>query len=234
MNNYLLASTAHLCVSGGHVVILDLISGKYLGVPTIEAARLGGWVRGWPIAAACGRDTASNPPEVLERLRDQGLLTTDPSLGKSAEPVMREIRDTWYAALWPRVAKPIRLRHLVRMVWAVLFAVGAMRWLRLDRIIRRAQRRKLYSAPARIDTERVAALLQIYRGLRPFFYSTEQRCMFHCMALAEFLAGFGVYPDWVFGVRIAPFQAHCWLELDGVSLTDPPLTLDRMTPIMAV
>lgn len=234
MNVYLLARTAHLCVLGEHVVILDLRSGRYLGLPQEESATLGAWVQGWPIAPVSVESADGNPPAALRHLCDHGLLTTDPSLGKSAEPVRRSVRNTAYQKDRPAVAARIRIHHVVRMAWAIFFCVCAKRWMRLDRIVERVRRRKERGAAVIVSKEREAELLRIYHSLRPFFYSTSQRCMLHCMALSEFLAGFGVYPEWVFGVRTKPFQAHCWLDRDGDSLTDSPLNVDRMTPIMIV
>lgn len=234
MRSYLLSRTAYLCVSGGQLVILDLRSGKYLGLPPREAVELGAWVEGWPLGSMHNESLGGELPTALRRLTDHGLLTTDPSKGKSAEPVSKRLLDTSYMEDYSTVSVRIRVHHLVRMAWAVLVAACAKRYMRIDRIVGRAYRRKQRAVSKPADADREAELLRIFHSLRPLFYSPHNRCMFHCMALAEFLAGYGVYPDWVFGVRVAPFQAHCWLERDGTSLTDAPLNLDRMTPIMIV
>ena len=42
-------------------------------------------------------------------------------------------------------------------------------------------------------------------------------CLFHSFFLLHFLAEYGIKADWVFGVRLFPFSAHCWIA-DGSQL----------------
>ena len=53
-------------------------------------------------------------------------------------------------------------------------------------------------------------------------------------ALIEFLAGDGVAADWVFGVRAQPFQAHCWVEVGTLLLSDALECIRGFTPILRV
>ncbi len=49
MQPYLLAPHVYPCVSGQHVVLMDLERDKYVAV--VPAHRLAAWVRGWPVGS---------------------------------------------------------------------------------------------------------------------------------------------------------------------------------------
>jgi len=77
-------------------------------------------------------------------------------------------------------------------------------------------------------------LVAAFSTLRPFFFSAKDACLFDALSLSEFLAGYGFFPRWVFGVQSRPFGAHCWLQLNGVVLNDSVDHVKRYTPIMVV
>ncbi|MFL6603958.1 MAG: lasso peptide biosynthesis B2 protein [Steroidobacteraceae bacterium] len=87
-------------------------------------------------------------------------------------------------------------------------------------------------APA-FDFERAHLLTSVFNSLRLFFPRPYQ-CLFDSLALINFLARFKLYPDWVFGVIAEPFDAHCWVQADGVVLNDTIERVSAFTPIMCV
>lgn len=60
------------------------------------------------------------------------------------------------------------------------------------------------------------------------------KCLLRSFALRRFLRRHGHDAAWIFGVRIWPFHAHCWLQSGGVVLDDHPDRLRAYTPILAV
>ena len=79
---------------------------------------------------------------------------------------------------------------------------------------------------------RAASLALQFDRLRPYFpYSG--RCLPSSIMLLAFLRRHGIEADWVFGVRTFPFDAHCWVELDGVVLNDVLEHVGWFTPIAA-
>ena len=52
--------------------------------------------------------------------------------------------------------------------------------------------------------------------------------------MIHFLAKYGIYPNWVFGVRLHPFEAHCWVEDESLLYNDQFSRTDGFTPIMKV
>ncbi|MGH8032381.1 MAG: lasso peptide biosynthesis B2 protein [Luteimonas sp.] len=223
---------AHVCIAGDYVVILDTASGKYLGIAIAEARGIGPWVVGWPLSDGV-TDGESMPP-LVRRLLQQGVMTTDASAGQAAVPVSVRMRDVWLGDRRAQTAPALQLAHVGRFLRAVLVAAVSLRCLSLERILSRARRRKRQHRSQAIDPDQLTQLMTVYGRLRPFLYGTENACMLHCMAVLEFLAPYGIVPDWVIGVRAHPFCAHSWLQVDEQVLTDSPLHVCRMTPILFI
>jgi hypothetical protein len=59
-------------------------------------------------------------------------------------------------------------------------------------------------------------------------------CLFDSLALIHFLAQYGLYPDWVFGVSADPFEAHCWVQAGQVVLNDTVERVSAFTPILTI
>lgn len=76
-------------------------------------------------------------------------------------------------------------------------------------------------------------LVSIFHALRPF-YVRRYRCLFDSLCLIEFLATFGHFPQWVFGVKAAPFGAHCWVQKDRCVLNEHVECVRSFTQILVV
>jgi hypothetical protein len=79
-------------------------------------------------------------------------------------------------------------------------------------------------------TERTAQFL----SLAPFLFTTKDACLFRSLFLMRFLAGHGITATWTFGVRLAPFGAHCWVEYDGAVLNDHLEHVGGFAPILTI
>jgi hypothetical protein len=77
-------------------------------------------------------------------------------------------------------------------------------------------------------------LVRVFDWLRPLAFHRQDTCLLYTLSLLEFLAYHRVFPDWVFGVSVAPFKAHCWLQDGELLLTDTPFNTGTLTPIMVV
>ncbi len=59
----------------------------------------------------------------------------------------------------------------------------------------------------------------------------EGACLIRSALLVRYLSLKGLHADWVFGVRMWPFSAHCWVQIDDVCLNDDPERLIGFSPI---
>ena len=59
-------------------------------------------------------------------------------------------------------------------------------------------------------------------------------CLTDSLALASFLSRRSVSWQLVFGVKLDPFAAHCWLQDDGAVLNDAADSVSTFTPILVI
>lgn len=65
-------------------------------------------------------------------------------------------------------------------------------------------------------------------------FGNADKCLARSIALFEHLCAFGIRPTLVAGVRIAPFTAHCWVQLDGALLNDEIDNVRVFQPILVI
>lgn len=59
----------------------------------------------------------------------------------------------------------------------------------------------------------------------------DGECLVRSALLMRFLQLRGLGADWVFGVRLWPFTAHCWVQVGDICLNDDVERLTSYTPI---
>lgn len=77
---------------------------------------------------------------------------------------------------------------------------------------------------------RVAEAARAFWQMAPWL-PIEGECLVRSALLMRFLNQRGLEADWVFGVRLWPFMAHCWVQLDDLCLNDDVERLTAYTPI---
>lgn len=207
-----LAPGVHVARFGERFVVLDRRTDDYSCLAGPAAVALEGLL-------GEGREAAALAP-----LIDAGLLVR----GHGGAP----------AALPPRPLRTFEAEAAVapsrRAVAAALVALAAtsleLRWRRFDRICARLERQPAGGAP---DSASLAVRLAAFAAARRW-YPRAPMCLFDGLALARFLRGEGIAVQLVFGVRLDPFGAHCWVEYRGRLLRDRLETVHAFAPIMAI
>jgi len=241
MQPYLLAQHVYPCVSGQHVVLMDLERDKYVAV--VPAHRLARWVRGWPVGAVQATESPHNDnadggaDALVSQMLAHGMLVSDPRVGKPAVPVTTvrpqrglvefdlDVRAKAGAAQLWRFGRSYLKAQLALKLIPIQSIVEAVR----DRKARRAARGARQADPARLRS-----LVTAFVRLRPLFYTLQSACLLDSLTLLHFLAGEGFHPDWVFGVKTEPFDAHCWVQEGEVLLNDAPDRVRQYSPILVV
>lgn len=220
------------CVPGG-VVFLDLKRDRYCAVAAEDAQAVAPLVRDWPTAPR--PDCLPTDTEVAaQELLQSGLIVPWGPSAKSAAPVCTPTIDTLIAH---RVHRPrVRLRDLARFIVACVSAGLALRFLPFERVVKRAVTRKKRagnSAPS-ADAQSIADTVAIFRLLRVYLFTAKDRCLFHSLALVNFLAYYRIFPTWILGVKTAPFTAHSWVQAGQVVLDFSAEDALFYTPIIAI
>ena len=81
-----------------------------------------------------------------------------------------------------------------------------------------------------VDRGAVAHAAKTFWRLSPWL-PMEGECLVRSAMLMSYLRRAGLSADWVFGVRLWPFAAHCWVQIDDLCLNDDIERLAAYTPI---
>ena len=240
--SYFLSPHVHLCVAGKQVVLLDLERDKYLALSNTHP--LGRWVMGWPAAPdSQAPDTTDTDSAVssdaenrlLAKMIAQRMLVTDPALGKEAAPIVTD--EAKIALVEPQLyERPVATGG---QFWNLLRAYAVAKWSLKRRPIKEVVeaarlRKKRASTGSTLDIKRVRALVAAFLYLRPLLYTAHNACLLDSLTLTRFLALYGVFPDWVFGVKTEPFYAHCWVQQGGYVFNDSPDYVGEFAPLLVL
>jgi hypothetical protein len=217
-SSFHLARGVHACRLDGSVILLDLNRDRYLRLNPVQTD--------WYTELARIRDAAPPGPSAARfaaSLAGSGLLTVGTSTGKpllppNPSPARSSMIDTyvedveaidrqalWHMARAVRICRPFGRpadRNALKAVEVV------SKWSSAGHVTPRS--------PDACVRRRV---MQFHR-LAPYFMTTHDACFFASMVLMRFLLSFGIRPDWVFGVRLSPFDAHCWVRLGDTLLNE--------------
>src|SRR5262249_33308461 len=156
---------------------------------------------------------------------------TDESRGKEARPLVTPPAQTALGDLEAAPGKDpfdrrpvITARHGVSFVIACLKARLPPRFRPIRPVVAPASARKapLSRSRAELNLQSVREHVATYAHLRPLLFTAKDACLFDALALGNYLARYGIFATWVFGVQTGPFAAHCWLQHEGVVLNDTP------------
>ncbi|WP_421732052.1 lasso peptide biosynthesis B2 protein [Brevundimonas sp.] len=204
-----LAADVHWAAIDEDAVVLDVAGDAYHCLP-------GG-------AALCRSLTDGRPvrrDEIVRGLQNAGLLSatpTVPPIPPPALPTRTIIHEPLRGPLWSDAASAL----------AALWHIHSAR--------RGHGLRPYLDLPSptavQADVSRTIVAGGRFWSLLPYL-PVEGECLVRSALLMRFLHGLGLKADWVFGVRLNPFTAHCWVQVDGVCLNDDVERLVAYTPIM--
>jgi hypothetical protein len=206
------------CEIGSACVILDVRRDKYLQLPPDLAQTLK--------ALRAGSLDGAQPGSSLRRLEELGLY--DPSSHTAAEPAFIQVPG--HDTLVPAGGLPVRIFPSVLIALALLavtrMAVRVVPFRRLAGWITRVQTRPMGRSPSRPAAYRVAQFA-VARQVVP----VRDACLPDSIALLLFLRTRHVPCALVFGVRLDPFEAHCWVQDGSTILGDTHERVSAFTPI---
>jgi Transglutaminase-like superfamily len=245
---YGIAARVYVCVTPHGSVILDVNRDKYLGVGRAETEMLAGAVAGWPgprWSPTLGLEKSQENEawqrvvrQTCDSLVEDGVLEKVPAGGVArAVATLGDMRGEWISVgdEW-EVRGRVTFRHVVNFATAFVWA----RWSLTLRPFRavvdeiKACKREAVRQDAASHPKAVAALVDVFRRLRPFVFAPEERCLLHAVTLMKFLCRYGLGPEWVIGVTTQPWAAHSWVQWGNFLLDSDPEKVCAFTPIMVV
>lgn len=160
------------------------------------------------------------------------ILTRDETLGKriqtetAASPGQLISLPSLKAPPWPR--------HIATLFYAVLVCSLTERARDFPSVVSAARRWKSKASGHAKPGADMAHLVAAFHALSPLFFSTRDACRYRSLCLLRFLTLYGLSPNWVFGVRLSPFQAHCWIEAEGYVLNDDAGNVQEYRRILTI
>jgi hypothetical protein len=254
--SYAIAPEVYVCATADGSIVLDLKHDKYLGVSREQTELLAMAVPGWPepkwqrLTESRSREPKgdpeawSNAQAVCKSFVSEGLLVRSavdkrPTALRNeggASRVRRALREEWISiGDEMEVEAAVNFRDVVNFASAFLWARCSLafrpfiRTVRTVKALKAARERDLDWQP-----ERVAALVDIFRRLRPYVFAPEGRCLLHALTLARFLSRYAFYPEWVIGVATQPWGAHSWVQWENFLLDTNPEKVCGYTPILVI
>ncbi|ODU35108.1 MAG: hypothetical protein ABS88_01405 [Sphingopyxis sp. SCN 67-31] len=210
-----LAPGTGFCETGGELVFLDLARDKYLALRGEDRA-----------AFDRLRSGEANDSEAMTRLVDTGFLARCEG-PRSIEMTRVEVPARDLAAVSDEGFSPSMALAAAR---SLRWAKAAMRPERIAATVANLGRAK---AGARKDPATAANLAARYASCR-WIIPVAPRCLIDALALDRILLAQGLRATLVFGVRLGPFAAHCWLQSEECVLTGTAADAGNYTPILAV
>jgi hypothetical protein len=224
---YSLAPDTHLCLVQGAAVFLDLRGNRYVRLTQVQT----GWLM--PLLEEGGSVTETDEQDFAGRLLARGLLQHGPSA--SAKMVTSAHPAPLASLLELDPAGRPSACAMAGLALALLASRRASRGRNLLTAVSAARRWKARAARRPVPSaDAVIAATRAFHSVTPYFFTIHDACLFRSLVLARYLTWLGARPDWVFGVRLAPFAAHCWIEHAGLALNEQADTIGEFSPILIV
>jgi hypothetical protein len=212
-----LAPGTGFCEVDGELVFLDLARDKYFSLRRADRAAFNRLRVGEPndsdsmmrlvqthLIARCETETRIEPTEIV-------VPTSDLSVIDEQRPLLGMIFAAARALRWARRAMAPEListtvEHLAQ------------------------SKRRIGVAGTEDAVVATAAAYAACRWLNPI----PPRCLIDALALDRILLARGLVVRLVFGVRLSPFNAHCWLQTQETILTGSAAEARNFTPVYVV
>lgn len=236
---YYFAQHVFCCTDSEYVVLLDVTKDDYLCIDRANFEKICPWLHGWPLVETPNKSTEPDAAahDLLQSLAQRNLLTTIAEEGKRCELTTMQaapLRAINRHAPTSRQRR-IRLRDIYNFVRATLCAWTCVRFRKFYEGVAMVKRSRGRNAtePSKMSLSEYSELVAIFGKLRPLF-PHEYLCLFESLSLVMFLSYYGCPANWIFGVQVGPFAAHCWVQVGDVALNDTVEQLRTFTPIMIV
>jgi hypothetical protein len=218
----------HFCRRGDCFVFLDLRNDDYILLADRSAHALASLIGGLLNTAT---DTPTGVPLELVELVETGLLTTDPIVGRAVAPA--KVALALEPLLDPEsdAGEQITAGHVWNFLCACASAHLLLRFRSIESTVRHVRQRR--APECAVDVERARQLVSTFNKLR-FLFPRNYLCLYDSLALLEFLASYQIFPTWVFGIRLEPWAAHCWVQTDRFVFNEGVEEAAGHTPIMAI
>lgn len=219
---YALAPGFSFCEPSGRRIFLDLPGDRYFCLSDETDVAFSALVTG---VVPSADDEAR-----LESLRKNGMLEASPSADPPRPCGPCVITSS------PLDGEPVarfRAIAVARAAWRLKQAKRALRRRPLHLLCADfcAAKARLWRRDVSTDQEALAELAIAFRASGRLVEALDE-CLAVSLALAHQAVARRFRPELVLGVRLRPFQAHAWVVVDGMLISDRLHVVRQFTPIL--
>ena len=214
-----------------HLVLLDIHADSYILAGPDEKKVLENIIK----------NSAPQPGKTLTGLLEQNILTTDLDCALRTDGLRSPLSVEYLPAQNERMRYSLDQQHakktgnILKLLWASAQTLMMRRFLPFHKMLEVVGKRKQKNHHDTVETgssKDIEDLLDFFRRYRVLFYTPKDHCLFDSLCLINFLALFDIFPDWVFAVRMGPFEAHCWVQYKQDIYNDTLAHCGNFAPIL--
>lgn len=205
------------CAVGDRLVFLDIGRDQYFCLQDAAAARISEAVR------SAGAEGA------METLRASAMVGGNlRGPLHFCHPVLLPDRSAL-----DHGAKRASVRDILQLLYLILRSRHEIGAGRLATVLDRIEAIKSSRALRAIQEEELGAIGTLVRAV-DLIMRAHDNCLVRSLSIARLLGARGLSVDLVFGVKLEPFAAHCWVQSGDVLLNDRPDNVHSFTPILVI
>lgn len=240
MSEYYIPNHVHVAFAGNAAVFLDLRMDQYRMFVGSRARTFKGLLprandsfqRVIPIDESVPGNSAL-ASQIIADLLSNNLLTSQRLETPVPIPSHIQLPHTTLLENIPPSPPHIDFRQVLNMLRSCVVARTSLHLRPFEQTVRAVARRKQVHRRGPMNLEYASRLVMVYNRIRPLF-PQDFSCLFDSLSLLEFLAHHNCFPDWIFGVHVEPWGAHCWVQYDGVAFNEDPDHARTYFPVMVV
>jgi hypothetical protein len=242
LSEYYIPNHVHFLIERDVAVFLDLRADQYSMLVGAKARAFNSMVARAPsdtrrliIVDDQGRDDRrAVAADVVTELLRNGLLTATTPRGALQPLIYIPLPDISFIDSQEQAPADVAIRDVLRFIMCSLITRWRLRFASIENIVTSVERRKrLKKSDAPLDIRKARGLVRTYYRLRPFL-PQDSMCLFDSLSLLDFLSKYDCFPNWVFAVRLEPWEAHCWVQYDTVAFNECTDRARAYLPLMAV
>lgn len=220
---YTLRAGTSFCTVQDQMVFLDIEADRYFCLSGRAQALIEG--------LRAGAEAKAADVVLLDALvRDGTLVRSDTDIAPTPCAARYTASDSLLDAALPRVS----LGGFARALGGVAAATLALRLGTLGAVLRSVERAKTMTAVAADDrSDRLRAIATAHHRTE-LVASPKGQCLPRSVALTHHLLGTGVRVDLIIGVKLFPFEAHCWVQDRANLVNDRVERVSAFTPILVI
>jgi Transglutaminase-like superfamily len=241
--HYFMSPLIFASVTRHGVVLLDLKHNRYLGLGYSDALVLSKHVQGFPRLdqraefGVLPEVDHSDDAAILETFMRRGIVTTRHTRRGNIVSNVVSLQGS-LVSIGDEITAPAvsPSRHVPAFLYSLICSSACLRCVPLRFIVQHVYGRHS-SAIAKgcsFSVSKASALVDAFRLIRPYFFLAKENCLLHALTLVNFLAYYGEFPLWVFGVSSDPWTAHSWVQQDHYLLDCNPENVCGLEPILAI